>query len=59
MLVAAKIIFTILLFILVEFGASKMEHLFVESSNGKLAHKFLETLGLSMVFGLFLFLLLR
>ena len=58
MLVAAKIIFTILLFCMVEMGMAKLEQR-IQISENQFVFKFLETVALSIVFGLFLFLILQ
>lgn len=59
MIIVAKILFTILLFIVVEISVSKLDGYFISSSNGKLVHKFIEAIGLSVVFFLAMFLILR
>lgn len=58
MLIAAKIILTVVLFILVEMSVSKLDSFLLQNSNGKLVHKFIEAIGLSGVFVLAMFLLL-
>ena len=59
MLLATKIIFTILLIILVEFGLAKFEQRFAGFSNNQFVLKFLETIGLSAVFCIFLLSILQ
>ena len=59
MLVAAKIILTLLLIVGVEISANKFQAYFIDTFNGKLVHRFVEAIGFGGVFVLMLFLLLR